>query len=217
MQRIIKATAFLAAVVGGTVAWGSSQVAAQEAAPPITIGTPLVYEGTGCPPGSVTALEVSRDSEGTVLPIKLNEYEGFVTPSARYMTLNCKLTITVNVPAGYVTALSSISYFGLADLEDKVTGVFGATYTWAGFPAPTRSSDVKSLTGPKDNVPFTWKDTVSTPSWSRCAGQEKLTLNTTLTVTNSTNPARNGSVKLDRTDVDIASTLRIAFDVRRCP
>lgn len=217
MQRITKIAAFFAAVVGASALGAPAETAAQ-VAPPITIDkTNVKYEGDGCPPGSVTLLEMSSDAKGQVLPIKLNEFESFVTPSSTHMTLNCKLDLTLNVPAGWVAAVSSFSYFGFADLEAGVTGTFNANYIWRGSPVPARSNDIKSISGPQSNVPFTWKDLVTTPSWSRCAAQEKLTLNSSLTVVNSKNPARNGSVKLDRTDVDVTSTMLIAFDVRRCP
>lgn len=208
-SSLLAASAF---AFGLACAHPSTAAAQDVAVPPVTIEG-IEASGTGCPQGSVIPLPIDSDAKGQALTIKLTAYNTYVDSKKALDQKACELKVYVKVPAGKATAVASVIYRGIANLDQGVSGELGATYRWFGRPVRARSSTPKRLTGFKG--PFELADKLEGNVTSECGGEEELVISTNLNLRNST-PRRVGELKLERAELDLTSSITIKFDTVDC-
>lgn len=215
MHTLAKTSALLVAVVG-LGSFGAQGRAAAQAAPKITIDG-YEYRGTGCPNGSVEAFDIVSNATSQTLPLKFLSYRVNVSPSQSFQTQNCQIVLYLKAPAGRRVALNTVTYYGRPSLDQGVTGRFEATYHWAGRQLAVRSAAPKVVTGPASTA-FTWTDTTNANSWSDCAAEEELTIDTRLSLQNTSTPARGGELKIDKAEATVQGSVSLEFlvDATKC-
>lgn len=178
-------------------------------APPITIEA-IEATGAGCPAGSVIPLPIDSDAKGQALTLKLTEYTTYVGPQTSIDQKACELHIYINVPAGYATAVTTVIYRGLANLDSGVSGELAASYRWLGRAVRAKSKTPKRLVGTK--APFEFVDTIEGAATSQSAHEDQLVISTNLSLVNSSPIRRTGELKLERTELDLTSNIVIKFE-----
>ena len=171
--------------------------------------------GTGCRKDTTDVLYTGANKGFTIrfadYALELNQS----MPQSR-MDRDCIISVEILSPNGLSYAVTGLKYRGFAVLEEGVTARQLVDYTFVGVAqggAPKRQTS--ELMGPWDDS-FQFADQLSGSelSWSDCATQRTLLLNTRLSLINA-NPKRQGYLSLSAVDAD-TSQLEITFDWKPC-
>jgi hypothetical protein len=207
----------LGAVVLSLVAPPAAQPApsaAQQAPPADRISIEVVkVNGSGC--RKQTAIPAIAP-DGTAFTVTYSEYLALVGPGAkpRDAQKDCKLTLTLSIPAGHSYAVTQADYRGFASLATGATGVQTASYKFqGGRPA---ESVARGFTGPLEE---SWQTTDLPDAdldWAPCGKARKLTIDSELRVAAGTSdPATDTSLlAMDSTDGAVEATYRLTW--KRC-
>ncbi len=175
----------------------------------VSLGEPG-YSGTGCPPGSASAV-LSPDA--TSLSVLFSEYvaEAGGTTRNRLGRKNCSIAIPVNVPQGFSVTILSIDYRGYNFIPAGGSSTLQAEYFFAGARGPVVR---RNFVGPVDsNYTFTNNLIASALVWSNCGAQVALRANTSLTVQSN---ARLDQALSTVDSADVAATMIYKLQWRRC-
>lgn len=135
--------------------------------------------GTGCPGSVGPQISVARDGSGIVADYDFDHHvftypiDGVTAPNRR-----CTLVVRVNVPPGYMVAMSGVTLDGYSSLDtigDKVriTGVYRP-----GSPAPRQV--VRDFGS--DDLHFSDVFESSSMVWSECGESPSMSIDTTLQI-----------------------------------
>ncbi len=201
----------LSAVMAGSLLFSLLTPAA---APGQAVIDVIKANGSGCRK-QTTALAISPDGEA--FTVTYSEYLAQVGVGAKPNDYrkDCRITLRIDIPAGYTYAIQSVDYRGFGLLEPGATGTQSASYQFQTQPKPEPASH--AFRGPfSDN----WQNTdVTDPadrSWSPCGKSRKLTIDTELQVSaGGSDPKTTTSMLgMDSTDGSIKTTYRFVW--RRC-
>jgi hypothetical protein len=174
MNTVLKSFLF-----AGTVLASSQALADDD---PVYI-TKLIYNGTGCPLGSVaSALSVSpRPTQFTLLFDSYVAVQGPGIPISERRK-NCSITVGLHIPQGYQFTIAQVQYTGHLDLSYGVTGWQRSDYQFPFF-SKVRTL-MSSFPGPsvKDYL-FTDTLPLETWVWSPCGHEHPLSIRTQIYMT----------------------------------
>ena len=173
----------------------------------------LVYNGTGCPLGSVGN---SIRDDGSI-GLSLDEFYVESGPGIprRESRKNCQLTISLDVPEGWSFAVERLDNSGYASLARGTYGEIRTTMYFQG--ASGRNNQVSYATrlrGPYDRE-FEINDEASVESilYSPCGASRALNINTSLRIGGKRDAS--AYMTLDRMDSPYDFNFRLRW--RRCP
>jgi len=106
----------------------------------------IVYNGSGCPPGSAD-VRLARDGSSFRLVFG-PEFEAEVGPGVPLIESrkNCQVLLTLNVPQGFTFAVGIVDYRGSADIASGSRGLFRATHYFQG--EADESTTTQTFDGP---------------------------------------------------------------------
>ena len=216
----------LAVMACGADALGQEPVGAKLPAPPVL--AQVVTSGMDAPSvGRVSALGSGcrRDTTDVLytgankgFTIRFADYTLELDPSMAQsrMDRDCIISVEVLSPRGLRYAVTGLKYRGYAVLEEGVIARQQVDYTFVGVAeggAPKRKNS--ELAGPWDDA-FQFSDQLSASelSWSDCATDRTLLINTRLSLINAS-AKRQGYLSWSAVDAD-TSQLEITFDWQPC-
>lgn len=168
--------------------------------------------GSGCPVGR---WESVIDQERRGFTVFFEAYTLALGTTDLVKTLNCTVTVDVDVPAGTSYAISTFSYDGPALLESGMEGRIETRYTFLG----QAESPVFShrITGPWERL-FTFVDEVpmATRTWSSCAAYRQLQIRSQMILKNGSSPG-SGEMSLAHLDGSSTGKLRVELATKACP
>lgn len=172
----------------------------------------IVYNGSGCPLGTV-GKNVSPDRQAFTLTF--SEYLAEAGPGLSFADSrkNCQITIVLDFPNGWTFSVMSIDYRGFAYLDEGVKGIHSATYYFQGQGQTGRSS--RTLQGDYYGDYF-MRDYIGMSSlvWSPCGARRALNINSAVRVDNRSNRSGQGLMTIDSIDGEVIYTFNLQW--RRC-
>lgn len=175
----------------------------------VYLGTPG-YAGTGCRPGTASAI-LSPDAQQ--LSILFSDFvaEAGLSTGRQIDRKNCSIAVPVYVPQGYSVSILNIDYRGFNALPTGGRSTMTAEYFFAGSRGPVFS---RSFYGPQNNdYLFQNGLVVSALVWSACGAAATLRANTSMVV--QSNYQRDYAMAtVDSADVSAALVYRLSW--RRC-
>jgi Domain of unknown function (DUF4360) len=201
----------IAGVLGALLA--SYPYSEAAAAPPIAPESVRIVgvdaDGSGCPPGSVTAY-ITADRQ--VLGLTFREFDAQVGPGLAPSAGNsfCGVTVSLDYPAGWSYTLVSSTYRGRADLAPGVIGQQTSTYWFLG---QTRQAEFNTtLFGPFFG-PYTREDLIATSArvWSPCGVVRPLKIDADLSVSNTASPGARGFMNVKFQDISVVVTYGLTW------
>jgi hypothetical protein len=181
----------------------------------VTIEALGVNGGSGCSRESV-ALAISPDKRA--FTVTYSEFAAFiaVAPDPSEPKKKCKITLRINVPAGYTYGVTQADYRGFAKLEADVTATHSAAYKFQAAGGKTESKTT-NFSGSLDDL-YQVTHHPAEPMWARCT-KEKLDITTELTIKKGTKPITDVNViAMDSTDGEVEGKVKSAFGLswKRC-
>ncbi|MGP4110754.1 DUF4360 domain-containing protein [Streptomyces sp. 4N509B] len=169
----------------------------------IEIGIETI-NGSGCPAGTAA---VAVNADNTAFTVTYSDYLAIAGggASAADFRKNCQLSLTVDVPAGFTYAISTVDYRGYASIADGASGFQQASYYYMGESQTTSSNT--TFQGPYDdnwhtNDTTEWAELV----WAPCGEQRNLNVNTELRVYRGSSPSSAVSLMtMDSTDSAVST------------
>ncbi|WP_171064405.1 DUF4360 domain-containing protein [Actinomadura soli] len=173
----IKATAILGVALAPlALTFAPASAALEPPTPTIEIAS---LNGSGCPPGTVTAIP----NPGS-FTLKYSGHTAKLGGDAKPTDArkNCQISLKVTLPEGLVYAVERVEHNGTANLEPTTTGSLKSMFYFAG--SPQAGVYRKQIPGP---VAGAWQVTERLIQllWQRCGEQRNLNLNTELLMTSS--------------------------------
>ncbi|KAH6905785.1 hypothetical protein BKA70DRAFT_458806 [Coprinopsis sp. MPI-PUGE-AT-0042] len=172
--------------------------------------TSLGVLGTGCPPGTTYYV---LNPEKTALTVSFSEYYAQAGPTIPIASnrKNCRLTVGVDVPAGFTFGVSSVDYRGYYQLDKDVVASQNSIYYFQGI--LTQATARSELTGPVDGDDYTYRDlfdltsTVQAP----CGISTVLNIQSDLRVSNTKNTKGSGYIATDSIDTALNTTFNFQW------
>jgi len=157
----------------------------------------IVFNGSGCPPGSTQA-RLARD--GTSFRLLFGpQFEAEIGPGVPLIESrkNCQVLLTLNVPQGFTFALAAVDYRGSADIASGSQGVFRATHFFQG--QSRQSTTMKTFNGP---LRGDWRAFQAIPItelvWAPCGVERALNINASIRVARgSAGPRSDSQMTMD--------------------
>ncbi len=172
--------------------------------------TGLVYNGSGCPSGSV---KVRMADDARSFSLDFTKLVATAGPGISISSnrKNCAISVQIHVPGGFSFAIQSVEYAGRAKLDPRVTGTQLATYWFQGEALQTQSSMV--LTGPVDQN-YDRMDTIPFENlvFSPCGQTRSTNINAEVRVSNAANKTGKGSMVVETTTGKMETTFHLAFE-----
>ncbi|KAL1914630.1 uncharacterized protein VTP21DRAFT_8041 [Calcarisporiella thermophila] len=154
----------------------------------------IKYNGSGCPPKSVTEV-LSRDA--TVFTLIFSEYIAQYGPDIRPVENRkfCQLSIDLHVPLGWQYSVASAIYRGYARMDKGVHGIQSSTYYFSGS-APQYT--VRSgFDGPYDqNYLIVDEIPIESTVWSSCNATRNVNINTNIRISADSNAPKDADLPI---------------------
>ncbi len=172
----------------------------------------ITIQGDECPGGAAT--DVSTDREA--FTVIFSNFLAQVDPTTHQAKAKCKVTLKMNVPAGWSYAVTSVDFRGFVSLEPGVTATKQTRYHMAaqGKDKTPERGPVFTWNGPFEED-FAVRDIgdLTEPYWSRCGKGKVFQISTDVTLTNPNgNAAASGFLALDSIDGQV-----FPVQWRHCP
>ncbi|TFK19119.1 hypothetical protein FA15DRAFT_683067 [Coprinopsis marcescibilis] len=173
-----------------------------EAAPELQI-TSVGAIGTGCPPGTTSA-RVNKDDSVSLF---FSQFRADAGPSYDLSDgrTNCRLTLGVNIPAGYQFAFDQSNLNAYYHVESKVKATAESYYYFQG--QLTEGTCATSITGPSTGQ-TTLVNKYSPLVWSPCGSAGVVNINNALLID-------NGATK-SVGSIAVRNSTEASFVWRRC-
>ncbi len=168
----------------------------------------LLYNGSGCPVGSVTS-RVTPQADGVELSFSdlfASVGRGVaITGSRRF----CQMVVGMHVPRGWSYAVAAIDYGGSVTLARRVGATQKSTLYFSGQLAQTELQS--SFDGPVDRD-YVLREEVPAQSlvWSSCTEARDMNIHMQVKVDNRRNRRAPGRLSID-------NVTKVSFAWRRCP
>lgn len=209
MKRIMIPLTLLASVAAAFTL--TSTARAQPIAPEWVEIAGLSAFGSGCPPGSYSAL-LSPDY--LALTIKFGDFDAQLDPTV-FPPINnpnefCTLSVLLDFPGGWSYSLIDATYRGRVDLGVGTKGQQTSEYWFQGVPgSPSFSS---SFLGPFFG-PYERKDDLEVAAWvwSPCGVKRYLNIDADVSVSNAMNPAAKAYMNLKTAEIAVEATYGITW------
>ncbi len=178
----------------------------------------IIYNGSGCPLGSV-AETISSNADAFTLTFSEFFAEVYQGSRPSEQTKNCILTVVLDVPAGWQYSVADFYYRGFMDLDPYVDATHSTSYFFQGQGRTGTFQSVKQGRNSGYNGQYNYRDTIGLESkiWSVCNVERSLNINTRIRVENTrkgSQPAAQGYIANDSIDGQIVQKFGITW--RRC-
>ncbi|KAJ3271235.1 hypothetical protein HDV01_006968 [Terramyces sp. JEL0728] len=170
----------------------------------------IVYNGSGCPSGSVVPI-LSEDAQTFTLlfdSLVASTGPGTKVTDARK---NCQINFNVHFPGGFSFSVGSIEYRGYVTVPAGITATQKATYYLSGQSQQVSSQVVFNTPTTKDYTAIDTFD-VGALVWSPCGASVAANINTQVRVTY--NPNTPAMMTIDSADGHVAQVY--AFNWKTC-
>lgn len=161
----------------------------------------IIYQGTGCPTGTVSVVFAPDNLSFTVL------FDRFIVetmPSTIQQrdTRNCKLIVPIAIPAGLQMEITRVDYKGLADLPRETQAQLKSSYAFAGSNGISSPVMLQYLfRGPLSEEYSLYAAGMRQNQRSSCGGATRIMIDNDLGLI-SRSRDRNAQVTLDTVDAN---------------
>jgi len=136
------------------------------------------FDGTGCPPDTISLIS---SSDGSSISVLFSAYTAETTSDVKRDRLSCNLAVTLDVQEGASVGIYRVDYRGFADVPNvtgKEVAKFRAEYFFAGYKGPVVE---ETFTSGYSNDFFIRSDvTAQTVVYSPCGASTIFRINTSL-------------------------------------
>ncbi len=173
----------------------------------------VVYNGNGCPQGSVAT---SISSDRTTITHTFDKFQVYTGPgiAAAERSRNCKTGVQLSYPSGYQFSVANATYHGIARLDPGVTGRLYSSYMIQEMDVTTNATVTMGYREPlkiftlSDAVPVDWR------RWSPCSGNAILDVGNRVALSSSV--VNGEGVLFPDEDYPGIFTHQIVVDWRTC-
>ena len=168
--------------------------------------------GTGCPTGSAI-VEVAPDKKSFLIGFSAMTLNNPNPAGATVQYKNCLASIKLHIPNGLQVSVATVNTRGYAFLDQGITARQTSSYTFAGYPIPTKVRG--DLAGPFDDD-FDYSDAVpfASRTWTQCGASAIFGINTKMQLNATANPT--GTAIFNTEQVDGRFTIVYQVEFRPC-
>jgi len=187
------------------IAPASARAATPSQPPHFTVRL-LTVNGSGCPAGTAA---VSAPTN-TTFTVTYSDYTASAGGGANPgdFRKNCQLDVLVGIPSGWTFGIAGVQYRGFANLDTGAQGTLQADYYYAGVPGTYPQNH--SIAGPVSND-YEFDDTSPVVTFAPCHFNATVNVDTSLRVSQGTDPTFFNELTMDSTDVGIATIFHLSF------
>lgn len=193
MRRVSLRWVLFAGLACAAIGGGAQAQAATVAPPPGALVERVRASGTGCPDPDDVSVAFSPDGGSLVVGFGPGQLAAEVGPEVpeHALSRSCRIQLDLAIPPGYQMSIDEAIYQAHGDLDFGVLARHTTRYSFQGTRAPAR---VARNVGPHSGAYTVSSQFGPAAVWSGCGVDRRLTLQTSVGVTNVGNPQGYGYV-----------------------